>query len=377
MNIHKRFNRLAAGVGFALSCSLTASPVMAQPIVPPGSNPGYLTRINERMIGGSAMPDLRARDSVTSPISSLTNVPDNPWLHYLKSLPPDQAAAEVRSCLPSLCEHQYFSLSESDRFIARIMVLEAMFHDGLNDEEFRTYSRFLSQFRPDRALQEKDDAAINLLTDNILNSPAYKVIRENLVSAAEITPANAEEQYRLRKNFIEFITQEIRAAYGLAAVPTYLDRFPGALNGTAAVAISRNYIPEVIDNRILLFNYNAGETNHVERLLALTAHEVRHTIDFDLRDMALQGRIDSYDPHFSHVATIHLNQNLYIPLCATGSYGAVSCPEQYEGYRNQYVERSAVDFANKLIGKLREKIRNLEKNSALSRLEPQKLQLPS
>lgn len=377
MNIHKLFNRLAVGVGFALSCSLTAPPAMAEPIVPSGSNPGYLTRIYERMVRNSAMPDLRARNTVTSPISSLTTVPDNPWLHYLKSLPPDQAASQVRGCLPSLCEHQYFSLSESDRFVARIMVLEAMFHDGLNDEEFRTYSRFLSQFSPDRVLQEKDDAAINMLTDNILNSPAYKAIRARLVSAAQITPANAEEQYRLRKNFIEFITQQIRAAYGLATVPTYLDRFPGALNGTAALAISRNYIPEVVDHRVLLFNYNVVETNNVESLLTLTAHEVRHTIDFDMRDMALQGSIDSHDPHFSHVATIHLNQNLYIPLCATGSYGAVSCPEQYEGYRNQYVERSANDFANKLIGKLREKIRDLENNSTLSRLEPQKLQLPS
>jgi cytochrome c-type biogenesis protein CcmH/NrfG len=96
-----------------------------------------------------------------------------------------------------------------------------------------------------------------------------------------------------------------------------------------------------------------------------------------MRDMAQQGSIASHDPYFSHAATIHLNQNLYVPLCATGSYGAVSCPEQYEGYRNQYVERSAIDFANKLIGKLREKIRNQENNSALRRLEPQKLQLPS
>lgn len=372
MNLRATFNRLATGLGLAVVMGLAS----AQPTVPPGSNPDYLVHIYRRLTTGSTPPDF-SRVTLSSSITDRAPIPDNAWLQNLKAMTPAEAEAAVQGCLESLCEHKYPLLSENEKFIARMMVLEAMFHDGLNASEFRTYSQFLSRFQPDHGLQEQEAALINILADTIADSPEYRDLKQKLIPAADITSQNAAEQFQIRQDFIIFVTREVRRAFGRESTPTYLDLFPTALNGTAAVTISRGSNPEIESHRAILFNYNARNTHHAEMLLELVAHEARHSLDFDDRDQLYRGELGSHDSRFSHIVTIDLNNNLYIPLCATSSYGSVSCPEQYEWYKNQYVERSAEDFAAKLLRGVREKLNSRRQNSVSRGFEPEKFELPA
>ena len=375
MNIHKHFNRLAARLGISLAA--TCAPMAnAEPIVPPGSNPDYLPRLYERLVNNSNVPDF-SRLRVHSSVTELTDVPQDEWLQRLMNMTPDEAEAEVQSCIQSLCEHKYPLLNPSEKFVARLMVIEAMFHNGLNDQEFRVYSEFLSRFQPNRDFLDNDDAMIERIVDRIIASPAYANIRDNLVPASQIDTNNAATQFNIRVNFIKFVSDEIRTAYRRESISTYLDRFPSILNGTAAVTFDRNGNPELETQRAVLYNYNALGERNVEVLLDITAHETRHTIDFDDRQMALNRQLPADDPCFSHTAVINLNQNLYVPLCATRTFGNVSCPQQYEWYRRQYVERSAQDFANKVVLKFREKLRTPAPSRVSGRLETHKLELPA
>lgn len=355
MNILKHFNRHAAGWGLSLITAWT-SVANAEPIVPPGSNPDYLPRLYERLVNNSSVPDFSSLQ-IQSSITDLTDVPRNEWLQRLKNMNPEEAEEEVQGCIQSYCEHKYPLLAPHEKFVARVMVMEAMFHNGLNDQEFRVYSEFLSRFQPDSLFQQHDDAMIAQIVDRIIVSPAYRNIRDNIVPASRINSSNAETQFNIRIDFINSVSDIIRAAYQKDYVSSYLDRFPPALNGTAAVTMSRGNNPELETNRAVLYNYNALGEQGLEILLDITAHETRHTIDFDVRSMAYDRQITSDDPRFSHTAVINLNQNLYIPLCATRTFGNVSCPQQFEWYRRQYVERSAQDFANKVIQKFRERLR--------------------
>lgn len=389
MNIRKTFNRLAAGLGlgFAIGCTgATLAQTPVTPIIPSGSTPAYLPRIYERIINGSSSAN-PAASYIHSPISRITDVPDNNWLRHLQNMSPAAAQEEIRGCFQSFCEHKYPLLTAPEKFIARIIVIEAMFHGGLTDEEFRTYSEFVSRFQPDQNFHQRDDMLIDVITDNIVNSPAYADLKRLIVPAADITAANAREQYDIRKNFIDLVTHEIRSAYNKGAVTTHLDNFPSRLSSAAAYTLNRDHYPDFPTNRALIFNYGAKDTHDIESLLDLTAHEVRHTLDFDDRNHAHKKEISADDVHFKHVAVINLNQNLYIRLCASQKPAAVACPQQYEWYKNQYVERSAQDFARKLLEKFREKVRAAEAfNDALysasslegmRRLEPQKFELPS
>ncbi len=394
MNIHKNFNRLAAGIGLglALGCGGVAmAQTPANPIIPPGSTPDYLPRIYERIIN-SGSGDARATRYVHSPIARIADVPANDWLQRLRNMDPADAQEEIRGCFQTFCEHKYPFLTENEKFIARIIVIEAMFHDGLTDEEFRTYSEFVSRFQPDQSFHQRDDMMIDRITDQIINSPAYAALKQLLLPATQITAVNAVEQYNIRKNFIDMVTHEIRSAYNMDSVTTHLDNFPPRLISAAAYALSRAHSPELPTNRGLLFNYTASSAHAVETLLDISAHEARHTIDYDDRDRVHRREIITSDPHFKHVAVINLNQNLYIPLCTNSTHAAYSCPQQFEWYKNQYVERSAQDFARKLVDKFRDKIRAADAvNRALydtsslespllqgvRRLEPQKLELPS
>ncbi len=402
MNIRKKFNRLAAGLGAALAMGLTtgcSSGALAQnsaspgtnPIIPPGSTPDYLPRIYERIIN-SGSNDARATNYVHSPIARIADIPANDWLQRLRNMDPGDAQEEIRGCFQSFCEHKYPLLTENEKFIARIVVIEAMFHDGLSDEEFRTYSEFVSRFQPDQNFNQRDDVLIERITDQIINSPAYAALKQLLLPAAQITGTNAVEQYNIRKNFIDMVTHEIRTAFNMDSVTTHLDNFPQRLSSAAAYAISRGAYPELPTNRALLFNYAVSSTHSIESLLDLSAHETRHTMDFDDRDRVHRREIMTGDPHFKHVAVINLNQNLYIPLCTNNTHAAYSCPQQFEWYKNQYVERSAQDFARKLVEKFRDKVRAAEARDkaiydtssrenpslqSMRSLEPQKFELPS
>ncbi len=402
MNIRTKFNRLAAGLGVALAMGLTtgcSSGALAQnsaspgtnPIIPPGSTPDYLPRIYERIIN-SSNNNARAISYIHSPISRIADIPANDWLQRLRNMDPGDAQEEIRGCFQSFCEHKYPLLTENEKFIARIVVIEAMFHGGLNDEEFRTYSEFVSRFQPDQNFHQRDDIVIDRITDQIINSPAYAALKQLLVPSTQITRANAVEQYTIRKNFIDMVTHKIRSAYNMDAVTTHLDNFPPRLVSAAAYALSRAHSPELPTNRALIFNYAAANAHNIESLLDISAHEARHTIDYDDRDRAHRREISPSDPHFKHVAVFNLNQNLYISLCANTTHAAYSCPQQFEWYKNQYAERSAQDFARKLVDKFRDKMRaadvinNMLYNTSsletpslqgVRRLESQKFELPS
>lgn len=389
MNIHKKFNRLAAGIGlgFAIGCHGGAlAQTSVNPTIPPGSTPDYLPRIYERIINGSGNI-APSTSHIHSSITDIASLPDNDWLRHLQSLPPSEAHEEISSCFQTFCEHKYPLLTENEKFIARIIVIEAMFHDGLTPEEFRTYSEFISQYQPDHNFQQRDEALIDGIADKITRSPAYAALAQALVPAAQITSANAAEQYTIRKNFIDMVTHEIRSAYSMGAVTTLLDNFPQRLSSAAAYTISQGSYPELPTERAIIFNYAVSSTHNIESLIDLGAHETRHTMDFDNRSRAYRHEIAPDDPLFKHVAVINLNQNLYIPLCANNTHAAYSCPQQYEWYKNQYVERSAQDFSNKLVRKIREKLRALRPTETAPvdttsfensrRLEPQKLKLPA
>lgn len=403
MNIRKSFNRLAAGLGLGFAMSFTmglGGPAHAQaaplPLIPPGSNPDYLPRIYERIMNSSGSAS-RSNSHVHSPIARITDVPAHDWLLRLRNMHPADAQEEIRGCFQSFCEHKYPLLTENEKFVARVIVIEAMFHDGLNDEEFRTYSEFVSRFQPDYNFQQRDDALIDTISDKIINSQEYADIKRLLVPAASITTVNAAEQFIIRKNFIDLVTHEIRSAYNMDAVTTHLDNFPPRLSGAAAYALGRSTYNFLPTKNALIFNYAVSSTHSIESLLDTAAHETRHTMDFDDRDRAHRYEIAAGDVRFKHVAVINLNQNLYISLCAGVTHPSVACPQQFEWYKNQYVERSAQDFARKLVDKFREKARAAEAlNKALyntssldnpsltppsfegvRRLEPQKLQLPS
>ena len=407
MNIRKKFNRLAAGLGVAFAMGLTtgcssgalahnpANPSAnpsANPIIPPGSTPDYLPLIYERIINSGSNINARATSNVHSPIARITDIPANDWLQRLRNMSPGDAQEEIRGCFQSFCEHKYPLLTENEKFIARIVVIEAMFHDGLNDEEFRTYSEFVSRFQPDQNFHQRDDALIERITDQIINSPEYVALKQRLVPSTQITRTNAVEQYNIRKNFIDMVTHETRSAYDMDGVTTHLDNFPRRLSSAAAYALSRAHSPELPTNRGLIFNYAAANAHSIESLLEISAHEARHTMDYDDLDRVHRREITTSDPHFKHVAVINLNQNLYISLCTNNTHAQYSCPEQFEWYKNQYVERSAQDFARKLVDKFRAKIRALDSINkdlyntssretpslqGVRRLEPQKLELPS
>lgn len=385
MNIRKSFNRLAAGLGLGLAVA-GAGPARAQPPMPPDSTPDYMPRIYERIINASGGGD-RTRSYIHSSITRLAATPASDWLKSLRNMSPADAQEEIRSCFQSLCEHKYPLLTENEKFIARVIVIEAMFHEGLTEEEFRTYSEFVSRFQPDHSFQQRDEALIDAIADKIIGSPEYANLKQRIVPAAHITAANASEQFGIRKNFIDLVTHEIRSAYNMDAVTTHLDNFPQRLSGAAAYALNRGNHPYLPTKNTLLFNYAVPNAHAVESLLDVAAHETRHTMDFDNRDRAHRYEINADEPEFRHVAVINLNQNLYIPLCSGVTHPSITCPQQFDWYKNQYAERSAQDFARKLVEKFRDKARIAEAlentpQSASSlegvhRLEAEKLKLPS
>ena len=386
MNIRRIFNQWATGFGLGLGLILNTNgnPLMHPPI-PAGSNPDYLPRVYEHIINTSRTAS-RTNSDIRAPIAHIADIPNNDWLHRLRSMSPAEAAEEIRGCFQTFCEHKYPLLSEDQRFIARIIVIETMFHDGLNDEEFRTYSEYLGRFQPDMYFHRRDEALIETITDKIINSREYENLKRQILPSTRITATNAREQFNIRKDFINRATHEIRTAYNMDSVTTYIDNFPQQLHGAAAYALSQAHHPELPTNRAVLFNYAVSSAHNIETLLDITAHEVRHTMDFDDRDRVYRREITVNDVSFKHIAVINLNHNLYIPLCAQGTHSATSCPQQFEDYKNQYVERSAQDFARKLLERFRIKLRTAEAlrktsqsspSTDIPRLKTQELKLPA
>ena len=379
MMITTRFNRFAAGLTAVLCLTaptLTRSNQEAARLIPEGQNPNALTQIYERLSARSRLPN-PADFRIASTVTAVSNIPDNQWLRDLKNMPPEQAEQEVKACLSSLCDHKYPFLSPTDTFIARLMVLEALFNNGLDPEEFRTYSEFLSRHEADPAVYERDKRICEIVAAALLDSAAYRNLRAKIVPTARITAINANEQFHLRRDFMQHVSDRLRAEYGHAPIPVYLDKFPVQLSGTAALMISENYTGDFPSGQIVLVNYLPTTIDNPDKIIELMAHETRHSIDFSNRAALLEHRIESHDPRFTHIAVINLNENAVIPLCDARTYAQIECPQQYSWYRNQYRERSAVDFARKFLEQFKQEIRRRENHGALSGLKPEKLQLPA
>lgn len=372
MTITSRFNRAAAGLSLSLlllTPLITHSQQETVKLIPEGQNPPALAKIYKQLSVRSRLPN-PADFRIDSSVTAVSDIPDNQWLRDLKDMPPEQAEAEVRSCLSSLCEHKYPLLDSSDKFIARIMVLEAMFYNGLNAEEFRIYSEFLSRHEADAAFYNRDKQITNTVVAEIYTSTVYKNLRDKIIPTTRIISANAVEQFHLRQNFMQYISDRIRAAFGYAPIPVYLDKFPAKINGTAALTIDENYTYNFPDSQIILVNYLPSAVDNVNTIIELMAHEIRHSIDFSYRAEFLARNIDSHDPRFSHVGVINLNENAVIPLCEARTSAQVECPQQYNWYRDQYRERSAINFARKFIEEFRQEATRHQNTNALSRLKP-------
>lgn len=358
MRIHQYFNRLATCIGLPLALG-TSALASAEPIVPAGSNPPYMNTIYQKIIRGST-PAPRESIRIYNSITGIAPIPENDWLKQLKTMSASAAAEEIRTCFASYCEEKYPLLSDNEKFIAKIMVIEAMFADGLDDQEFRTYSEFLSGFQPAQDFLDAEDRIMDSAINTIIESPLYTFLKRKIVPARQINAENAHEQFNIRRNFIDYVTRTLRQAYGLSPVQTVLDNFPQALTTAAAYALSRPAHPDIETPRALIFNYRVNEMHDLSLMLNTVAHEVRHTLDFDMRDNARHHPVNMDDNRFQHIAVHRLNDNYYIPLCSSTSAASLACPQQFQWYKNQYVERSAQDYARKFTNKFNDKVKERE-----------------
>lgn len=381
--LKRYFNNLAAGLGlgFGLLASTALSTASAVPLTPPGGAPSYMNSIYQRLIRTSTVTPPQER-RIYSAVSGLTDTPDHPWLNTLKDRPEGEASREVSACLENYCEEKYADLSEQDKFIARIMVIEAMFDDGLDAREMRAYSQFVSTFQPLPALKAYEDQLMDSALAQIINHPVYESLQRNLLPANRITPQNAALQFQIRRDFIEHAATVLRRAHGMDKVQTILDTFPAALNTAGAYALNRSSYPEVETSRTLLFNYNSLDAHDISLLVNMIAHEVRHTVDFEIRDKSRTQKITPDDVYFRSTLVHNLNDNYYIPLCASSTHASRTCPEQHGWYRNQYIERSAQDYARLFTDKFNQKVRERNENAqrlfndALLGAKPQPPHLP-
>ena len=378
MNIRKHFNRWASGLALAMTFG-SASIAQTVPLVPPGENPAFLNKIYERMRSFSTMQPSSSYQLGVS-INQYTDTPNDPWLRDLKGMMYMNAEQEISGCLSSLCEYKYPLVNGVDKHIANISVLETMFHNGLNNEEFRTYAEFMARFEPSTAFKDRDNTLMAGAIRAVLGSDAYRNASTRLVPVSQITAQNRDEQFHLRRNLMQFTADAIRQAYGLTPLPLYFDDFPAYADATAAVMIPAGYVQDMGDTALILVNYLGASTNDIYKIIEFIAHEVRHANDYDDRRSLLNREFDKHDDRFTHISTIILNGNAQIPLCSASTYAMRECPEQYNWYRNQYIERSAFSFGEKFIQKLREQERQerARNNSAsLRSLEAHKLQLPA
>lgn len=384
MTLRRHFNRLATGLVFGLSLGCaTSTGLSANPsetnsnLVPAGKTPSFIAEAYEKLSGVKSRPRDPATFSIRTSVTSLTDLPDNPWLHQLKALAPAAAEQTVRPCLKTLCAENFAELAEPEKTIGQIVVLEAMFHNGLNQEEHKTYAEYLKDFEPDERMKETDERIIAETTAAIRNSEEYRNIRARLIPVAQITPHNKAEQFHLRLDFMKFVADKLRRNYSVEPIHVYLDEFPAPIANTVALNIPVSYVKN-IKKPFILVNYTSKAVNNIDDIILYLSHEVRHSIDNNITMDLRKKTFTREDQRFTHAAVTTLNDNAYINACAAITPPPGNCTQQYAWYRNQYKERSAFDFSDKFLKKLKQgsEVEPAPPQTSY-RLEPQKLQLPS
>jgi hypothetical protein len=346
----KLFSQLAYSAPLCIALSIPAQARAPKPIhlIPEGTVPEYVSKHYDAIIKDTT-PDFSGYRIQTSVRNTSLPVPDNEFLKDLALATPKKAEKIARNCGPSLCANRYRELNQRDRTTASILVLESLFRKGLNKKDLKTYSQFVSTYKPEKAFSDRDQVLMREAVAGIISHPAFIAIQKDLVPITKISTENAEAQYYLRLNFMQAVSDEIRKAYGFAPIPVVLDIFPGKLSHLSGLKFGEKISDQEENNSVIDVNYISAVADHIFVMMALVAHETKHSIDANLMDALVAGKMSPDDINASHAAVLLLNNAAYILPCESDKSETPECKEQFKTYAHQYTERTATDYESNFI----------------------------
>ena len=313
-------------------------------LVPAGATPSFMPDLYNlmRQATGSNSP---ADHKIKDPIGNYAAAPDHPLIKKINTDHPKIAEIQARMCGKDVCANELKGLSSAQFLIARIMMVEKLFHNGRDtDSETAIYQQFLSSVTPgaDYTRWEKEkteEAARRYIADSELQGKLSK-----WVSMRDIHAGNAAEQYRLRQWSLQRVSDIIHDVFGVPRVTVVLDKIPGDLR-FSGVYLEGKDLTIVPDRRLLLVNYIPEAVENPDQMLTVIPHEAKHSVDAKMVRKMHARDIKPDDFRFNHAALINLNKDSYLLPCSNPAVER-GCDQKSASYRVQYNERTAFTFSD-------------------------------
>lgn len=332
--------------------------------VPPGANARHLQKFpgfgyDERT--GVPPADGRIPGLLEELIDGIP-ANDNIHIETLQDLSLDKAEAYANRLIGDERFMDSFKEMESLRQLELgAAVIFALRNGGMSETERKFQAWFVENYEAPQNYQAWLDRQVADLSSQLAHDDKLQDNLSRWVPRYTYQDVpEAEEQFRLRHDAMQYIADKVLEKFGYDPVPVFL-----SVNGTdidPRVNAERmkttlgqfNFIPQFTGGEFILVNYfdpsvemAIGSTlSDTQSALNTILEEARHATDvFTVHDV-FQGRIDRDDPRYAHGLALFIN--------LSGEYGRVKyvdipvlgrIPWSVSSYTDQYIERTAKDFA--------------------------------
>ncbi len=211
---------------------------------------------------------------------------------------------------------------DRDRFDQVITTLTKLREGGITVAERQFERACLNSMPLPADMVAFNDGRLTALVNNKTFQSGFVALRAKC-PADPVTYAD----HKACQQMLQYFSDGLRGVYNLKSVPVYLVPMPTEAN------LYGLYTSQIDDKPSILINSNptVGLLRDRQQLLLTLGEEVQHSIDDSLYTLTTNYKRGFDDPRFMHTAYLRLNW-----------VGAYTSPDvNYDGYVNQYVERTA------------------------------------
>jgi len=222
-------------------------------------------------------------------------------------------------------------------------VVEGLQYINRNKDELNFINDLLANYKPDKAFEDWQDA---LIKECIASLRADPYVARNISAWVKPTQyeslQHAGEQYILRAELCQYLSDNIRKKFGLEPIPVHILPLPDNLYFGGFYHSDDDYI---------VINYS-DKFDVVDRpnisFFETIFEEIKHSVDAGLAEQCMKQEMAPDDVRYEHAAMIWLNGAHYCAV-KTHMIGPVSVwqsgvPEYY----SQYLEDNAKEFAKEM-----------------------------
>ncbi len=239
-----------------------------------------------------------------------------------------------------------------------------------DDEQFDLQTYFQEKFKPSKEYRawenERMEEAINAIAQDSFIQDAH----DKWKSQSDYEDvADAEEQYTLKREVFQRVSDHIRDSFGLESIDVSMYVFQPYQMDTLAF-----YSPAT-DSIAVNYSAYGNVTRSMERALTTIIEEAKHSVDSAMMGMYMRGEISNDDIRAEHAAAIWLNTKEYIgsgkswrfPMMDNLWDFAITMGQpDFRAYERQYIERNAKKVSERSAEKILEKLKCREGSNMLS-----------